>query len=161
MNVNDLMNKISDYSEIKKKDEEQALLEKHKHIDDLKDMIKEKSYKIAELIKLGNHALKNNIIKPYYAWNDYLTGRKYGYFFTDGWFHYLGFVWDYSSEKITHLGIEGGGYFRYNLKVNEKELVVSSKDTDREEDVLTRFVEEFDKFEKDFVNYITKTIEKK
>ena len=159
MNVNDLMNKISDYSETKKKAEKQALVEKYQRIDDLKDAIEEKTDKIAELIKLGNHALKNNIIVSItrYSGSTSLEHRGYGYFFTNGWSHSLGFVWDHSSKKITHLGIEGGGACNYNLKVNEEELEV----TGDKEYVLTRFVNELDKFEEDLVNYITKTIEKK
>lgn len=156
MNVNDLMNKISDYSKKETKVKKRAEIEKYNRIDNLKDAIQEKGEKIGELIKLGNHALKNNIIVRY-AGSDYMEKREYGYFFTDGWTHRLGFVWDYNQNKITHLGIEGGGAYKFNLKVNKEELEV----TGDAEFILTKFIEELDKFEEDLVNYITKTVEKK
>lgn len=159
MDVKDLMNKITDYSKTKKNDEKKTMLDKAQRIDNLKDAIEEKGDKIAELIKLGNHALKNNVIvsTTRYMGSPSLENRGYGYFFTNGWSHALGFVWDNNLKKITHLGIEGGGACNFNLKLNQEELEV---DGDKEY-VLTRFVNELDKFEEDLVNYITKTIEKK
>lgn len=159
MDVNDLMNRITDYTVAKKEAEKQALIDKYNRIDELKDKVDEKLDKITDLIKLGNHALKNNIIKPINQYNDCssLANRGYGYFFTNGISHQLGFVWDHESKKITHLGIAGGGACNYNLKVNEEEFEV----TGDEEYVLTRFVNEFDKFEKDLFNYINLAIQKK
>lgn len=159
MDVKDLMSKITDYSKTKKNDEKKAMLEKAQRIDDLKDAIAEKGDKITELIKLGNHALNNNVIisKDRYFGSPSLENRGYGYFFTDGFHHALGFVWDNNLKKITHLGIEGGGACNYDLKLNQEDIEATG---DREY-VLTRFVNELDEFEEDLVKYITKTIEKK
>ena len=159
MDVKDLMKKMTDYSEAKKKEENQAELDKAQRIDNLKDAIEAKGDKITELIKLGNHALKNNILvsKNRYFGSPRLETRENGYFFTDSWGHALGFVWDDNLKTITHLGIFGGGACNYNLQLNQEELEV----TGDEEYVLTTFVNELDEFEKDLVEYINKVIEKK
>ena len=159
MDINNLLNDISEYSEKQKEIKKQIEFEKYRRIDDLKDTIESKNEKIAELIKLGNHALKNNIIFRPQGFDLLLSSldRKHGYFFTDGIYHYLGFIWNHEQHKITHLGIQGGGACNYNLKVNEEELEV----TGNKEYILTRFIEELDEFEEDLINYITKKVKTK
>ena len=88
-------------------------------------------------------------------------GCKEGYdthqFITNGWSHLLGFVdKSIAPQKLPfmYLGIQGGGFYTYNLKTDGRTVYVSGSDGRDKIHVLNRFVKEFDRFEKEFYAYV-------
>lgn len=122
--------------------------------------IKELSPRIKALITLANTCKANNIplSRSYYI-HGY---DKAEYFFTDGFYHYLGF---YDETPITYIGImNGGACGKYDLRVNAEGTIfvtehgynnynIASIDKISTSD-LESFVKNFPKFEERFLNWI-------
>ena len=122
----------------------------------LVDKIKELQPRINDLLIVGNACLFNKI--P-------LTGTGFGckegydthQFITNGWSHLLGFVDNSIAHQklpFMYLGIQGGGFYTYDLKTDGHTVYVSGSDGRDKIHVLNRFIKEFDKFEKEFYAYV-------
>ena len=158
MNDKNLIQQMNAYGQRKIEEAKQQELDLDKEKELLIQQIRDLKPRIEKIIKIGNVARDNNIIKTYCDFT-YFDSRKRenGYFETDGWYHRLGFVGKSKYVPITELGIEGGGACAYNLTTDGTAVKVEGKETIH---VLKRFVEEFDQFEKELLEYITKTIQK-
>jgi hypothetical protein len=140
-------------------EKEKRIVEANKRAN-LLSQIKELAPRITELITLANTCRANGIgLSDKYFYHSY---DKDIYFFTDGFYHYLGF---YNEKVIQYIGImNGGACGNYDLRVNTKgEVIVTTHDYvgysiadigKISTGTLERFVEEFSKFEEKFLNWI-------
>ena len=159
LQLQDRLNKIQQVKIKRDKEKAEKELNNADNRDKLLNKIKELSPRIKALITLANTCRVNNIqlSKSYFI-------QGYGkdeYFFTDGYYHYLGF---YDETPITYIGIENGGACgNYDLRVNadgnvlvtkhDYRYTVASIDNINMND-LESFVKDFHAFEERFLNWI-------
>lgn len=151
------MSRIDNIANFARKREEEAVAKEialQNRIEGYKEQIRALKPRIDELLEVGNACLKHGI--P-------LEGQSFGchegydthQFITNSWSHLLGFVraYDQSTRKplmFTKVGIFGGGACNYHLETDGVTIRVEKDQAY----VLKRFVEEFDKFETEFYNYV-------
>lgn len=156
MNVQERLNNIDSFVE-KKGREKMAKAENERlEIKRLIDEIKELQPRINDLLIVGNACLVNHIPLKGTGF-----GCQQGYdthqFITNGWSHLLGFVdKSIAPQKLPfmYLGIQGGGFYTYDLETDGRTVYLSGRDGRDKIHVLNRFIKEFDKFEKEFYAYV-------
>lgn len=156
MNAQERLNNIDSFVEKNRKKKMTKAENESLEIKRLVDKIKELQPRINDLLIVGNACLFNKI--P-------LTGTGFGckegydthQFITNGWSHLLGFVDNSIAHQklpFMYLGIQGGGFYTYDLKTDGHTVYVSGSDGRDKIHVLNRFIKEFDKFEKEFYAYV-------
>lgn len=156
MNAQERLNNINSFVEKKEAEKMTKTENESLEIKRLVDEIKELQPRISDLLIVGNACLFNKI--P-------LKGTGFGckesydthQFITNGWFHLLGFVdKSIAPQKLPfmYLGIQGGGFYTYDLETDGYIVYVSGRDGRDKIYVLNRFIKEFDKFEKEFYAYV-------
>lgn len=156
MNTLDRLNNINDFVECKETERKKKAEKENLEIKKLINEIKELQPRINDLLIVGNACLFNKIPLKGTGF-----GCKEGYdthqFITNGWSHLLGFVdKSIAPQKLPfmYLGIQGGGFYTYDLKTDGRTVYVSGSDGRDKIHVLNRFIKEFDKFEKEFYAYV-------
>lgn len=156
MNVQERLNNIDSFVEKKEVEKMTKAENERLEIKRLIDEIKELQPRINDLLIVGNACLFNKIPLKGTGF-----GCKEGYdthqFITNGWSHLLGFVdKSIAPQKLPfmYLGIQGGGFYTYDLETDGRTVYVSGRDGRDKIYVLNRFVKEFDKFEKEFYAYV-------
>lgn len=125
-----------------------------KQIDDLTE-------RIETVLVLANECLKNGVKIPEGKFSKYDSGKQYGYpyeFIAEGIYHHTGII--KCGDKFTHLGINNGGACGcYDFWTNG--ISTFSVHENRRNDIqpprikdMEKFLEEFDIFEKGFLNFI-------
>lgn len=156
MNTLDRLNNINDFVECKETERKKKAEKENLEIKKLINEIKELQPRINDLLIVGNACLFNKIPLKGTGF-----GCKEGYdthqFITNGWSHLLGFVdKSIAPQKLPfrYLGIQGGGFYTYDLETNGDIVYVSGHDGRDKIHVLNRFIKEFDRFEKEFYAYV-------
>lgn len=156
MNAQERLNNIDSFVEKKEVEKMTKAENESLEIKRLVDEIKELQPRINDLLIVGNACLFNKIPLKGTGF-----GCKEGYdthqFITNGWSHLLGFVdKSIAPQKLPfmYLGIQGGGFYTYDLETNGNIVYVSGRDGRDKIHVLNRFIKEFDKFEKEFYAYV-------
>lgn len=156
MNVQEILNNIDSFVEKKGREKMTKAENERLEIKRLIDEIKELQPRINDLLIVGNACLVNHIPLKGTGF-----GCQQGYdthqFITNGWSHLLGFVdKSIAPQKLPfmYLGIQGGGFYTYDLETDGRTVYVSGRDGRDKIYVLNRFVKEFDKFEKEFYAYV-------
>lgn len=156
MNTLDRLNNINDFVECKETERKKKAEKENLEIKKLINQIKELQPRINDLLIVGNACLFNKIPLKGTGF-----GCKEGYdthqFITNGWSHLLGFVdKSIAPQKLPfmYLGIQGGGFYTYDLETNGDIVYVSGHDGRDKIHVLNRFIKEFDRFEKEFYAYV-------
>jgi hypothetical protein len=156
MNAQERVNNIDSFVEKKGREKMTKAENERLEIKRLVDEIKELQPRINDLLIVGNACLFNKIPLKGTGF-----GCKEGYdthqFITNVWSHLLGFVdKSIAPQKLPfmYLGIQGGGFYTYNLKTDGRTVYVSGSDGRDKIHVLNRFVKEFDRFEKEFYAYV-------
>lgn len=156
MNVQERLNNIDSFVEKKEVEKMTKAENERLEIKRLINEIKELQPRINDLLIVGNACLFNKIPLKGTGF-----GCKEGYdthqFITNGWSHLLGFVdKSIAPQKLPfmYLGIQGGGFYTYDLETDGRTVYVSGRDGRDKIYVLNRFVKEFDKFEKEFYAYV-------
>lgn len=156
MNTQERLNNIDSFVEKKEAEKMTKTENESLEIKRLVDEIKELQPRISDLLIVGNACLVNHI--P-------LKGTGFGcqqsydthQFITNGWSHLLGFVdKSIAPQKLPfmYLGIQGGGFYTYDLETDGYIVYVSGHDRRDKIHVLNRFIKEFDEFEKEFYAYV-------
>lgn len=113
-------------------------------IEQYKEKIRSLKPRIDELLETGKACSESGI--------PLIGGCREGYdahqFFTNGWSHLVGFY----GNNFKYVGKKGGGACNYDLKTDGVEIIVSGDI----EYVLKKFIDDFDKFETEFYNYVDK-----
>ena len=158
MNEKDLIQQMNAYGQRKAQEEQQKQANNEKEKELAIQKIKALKPRIQKLIRIGQAALDNNIIRL--SSMDSSDQRAFGYFRADGWHHQLGFIstGGYMPRTIKAMGIEGGGCCYYNLETDGTYIKVSGRDALY---VLNRFLKEIDKFEEDLLRHIELACSKK
>lgn len=156
MNTLDRLNNINDFVECKETERKKKAEKENLEIKKLINQIKELQPRISDLLIVGNACLVNHIPLKGTGF-----GCKQGYdthqFITNGWSHLLGFVdKSIAPQKLPfmYLGIQGGGFYTYDLETDGYIVYVSGRDRRDKIHVLNRFIKEFDGFEKEFYAYV-------
>jgi hypothetical protein len=147
------LSKIEAYGKKKEDERVDALIKQNKKIAELEEKIASLSDEINELITVGNACVKHNIrIKlPIVEHGGY---EKHN-FVTDGITHILGFEWPRNGEKITRIGIQGGGACTKEIFV-DKEGNIDIRG--HKEYSLQSFVDNFEEFKEKFYDYVDNLI---
>ena len=173
MDIEEAKNIIINYK-IKKEKEEQLKIKAIKEKQEmLKKQIRALEPRIKDIIVLGNFCLKNDIK----VWQKGIEDAKYENkcFETDGIKHQLGFYRNhfkgypvYRCSEYDYIGFENGGFCGdWDFVTNGKEIFEVHEEKDkmttigphsiiREPTVyqMNKFLNDFNKFEKEFFNYI-------
>ena len=159
--LQDRLNKIQQAGENLANAEVQKQRAEEEKREQLFNQIKELAPRIKELVTLANSCINNGVPLTTYREHDYYG--KGNYFFTDGWYHHLGF---YDEPLISYIGIKNGGACGiYHLMVGTDGEVKVTMDrgyytttTANKKDISTgtlkRFVNEFSEFETRFLNWV-------
>lgn len=156
MNTQERLNNIDSFAEKKEAEKMTKTENESLEIKRLVDEIKELQPRINDLLIVGNACLFNKIPLKGTGF-----GCQQGYdthqFITNGWSHLLGFVdKSIAPQKLPfmYLGIQGGGFYTYDLETDGYIVYVSGRDRRDKIHVLNRFIKEFDEFEKEFYAYV-------
>ncbi len=156
--------------EIVKYKQNQEITENNKRIQEdqekksLVEQIQQLKPRIDQLLEIGNACRDAQIPLTGRAW-----GSREGYdtnqFVTNSWSHLVGFVDHGTYYPLTQLGINGGGACGvWNFRTNGVQVYEEHEHTTEtlEPQIghMKRFLNEFDKFEKSFYDYVDKLVEK-
>lgn len=135
----------------------------------LKAVISTYTDRMKELLEVGIACQENDIPLQGHSWGGH-EGYDTHQFLSNGWSHLVGFVpwYEWNREEalrhpqnerhnIKGFGKIGGGADNYNLLIgfnDDGSLFIKS--TGDEIYALTRFIENFDTFEKEFYAYVDK-----
>lgn len=156
------LSKIAQVAKDMRDAEERKRLESHERMRDFESKIGALASRITELIEVANEMVANGIQLGEFVgdWN-----TKSPKFISDGIFHRFGFIANgdiYKSSISTHnprriliLGVGkcGGGCCGSNFTVDQ-DGIITSWNTDVYKRGIDDFLAKFDKFEKEFYEYV-------
>ena len=155
------IDKIKNYAKNKALKQQTAEEEKLLKSKELVEEIKTLKPRIKELIEVGNACLVNGIPLTGQAWGGH-EGYDTHQFITNCWSHLVGFVQN-GKSAIFELGINAGGACgNWNFRTDGDNVYDVDGDNVREASLehLQKFMNNFDKFEKSFYEYVDKLVNK-